>query len=108
MSVCRSCAAFGTELRPPSEARLRHVTAVNTPQRTWRRTPAAERILKVDFGRQLRAARERRALSPEEAAKQLSIQQSTLRHYEAGSMRPDEKTAARLERFYAISLHDEI
>ncbi len=104
MQVCSKCAAFGTELRPPSEARLHHAARVNAPQQRRPIAQAAERDLVIDFGNRLRYARERKKLTLEDAARLLTIQASTLRHYESGTMRPDEKATAKLERFYTLSL----
>lgn len=97
LAVCESCASFGTELKetkPLHNVKVTHSLKADLP----------ETFLVENFGQLLRQARSKKKLTEEDAAKLLNIRESTLKHYEAGAVQPDETTIRKLEKFYGVSL----
>lgn len=100
MSVCKNCASFGNEFKPPSY--------VVKPVRRDRSShaPQTEKLLIVHFGQAIRQARQKRGLTEEDAARALAITKTALLHYESGKYPPDDKVAKKLEKFYGITLFE--
>lgn len=94
LSVCASCAAFGTEFKAPPPILKRPVVHHATPTT----------LLVTDFATRLRKARQKLGLNEEDAARKLNIRKSTLLHFEAGKLQPDDATTKKLEKFYGITL----
>lgn len=97
LSVCASCGSFGTEIKEAKPfASVKTTYSLKAEQ--------TETFLAPDFGNRLRQARLRLQLSEEDAAKKLNIKESTLKHYEAGKVPPDDAAIKKLEKFYSISI----
>lgn len=99
-TVCAGCSQLGQPLAPPPATPARRVAPAHTA------LPARELV--VDFGSRLRSARQHKGLSEEDAAKALNLHKSTLLHFEAGKMHPDDTTARKLERFFGITLFEDV
>lgn len=111
MSVCSSCALFGTSMAPPKlagkvfvplGARTDHASfGLRKGGNSYTNT---EFVLSPDFGQKLRNARNRLKLTEEEAALKLQVTKNDLLHYESGKRQPTEVMTRKLEKFYTISL----
>lgn len=100
LTVCAACAALGTPfVVPPPVVRA-------APKSL--KAELSPRELVTDFRQRIRAARQKKGLTEEDAAKALNIHKSTLLHYESGKMHPDDTTAKKFERFYDIVLFEDV
>ena len=101
MSVCASCATYGTELTAPkSVGRAPTIFAPRAPQGLG----AVELELPIDFAKRLRKARQAKGLTEEDAARALAMTKTAFLHYESGKHTPDDATAKKLARFFSFSL----
>ncbi len=103
MIVCASCATFGQELVPPKPAGRATSYAPRPPQGLG----TIDQELPSDFPKRLRKARLAKGLSEEDAARQLAMTKTSLLHYEAGKMVPDDATARKLAKFFGFSLAED-
>jgi putative transcription factor len=112
MTVCESCKAYGEVIkRVPSAKEAESATKMRTKEREEYRTrvsaaPKGEVLLLVrpDYARVIKAARERLGLKQEEMAKRLRIKESQLHKLETGTHVPDIETARTLEKDLNIRL----
>lgn len=102
LSVCASCAAFGQEFKPP----VAPVLVKRTPLSLKAEQPGT--LLATDAPARLRRARQRMGLNEKDAALKLNLKESTLLHFEAGKLQPDDATIRKLERFYGITLLEQV
>ena len=101
LDVCEKCVKLGREMPKPLEGKKVVL------KRRVIETPEFERELVRDFSGKVREEREKRNLSQEDAARKIGISPSLLRRIENG-FRPDEATAMKIQRFYSISLYEEV
>ena len=99
LTVCANCMTLGTVINPP-----RAPVRSSSGQGYRAPTPITEFVLVVDFGKRLRTARQRMKLSEKDAGLKLNIKESTLLHFEAGKVQPDEVATRKLEKFFGITL----
>lgn len=118
LSLCHSCASCGTILSHPSPPRKKHkekprastVVSEETHVVSSKRKDADESEERIipDFGKRVHLARERKGLTQHDAALHLNEKESILKKVEAGELTPDFKLAKKLERFFNITLIEEI
>jgi putative transcription factor len=114
MQVCPNCAKFGVEVagqKTEVTGRSRVTQAIE--QRSARAQPrdifqAMELDLVEDFGKRIREARQRKGLTQEELAQKLAERQSVLSKVEAGTQRPNDDLARRIERALDIKLFEPV
>lgn len=114
MAVCPNCAKFGVEVAGhATEVTGRSRITQGIEERAARAKPkdifqASELELVEDFGKRVREARQRKGLTQEELARKLNERQSILSRVEAGTQRPAEDLARRLERELGIQLFEAV
>jgi putative transcription factor len=112
MTVCDSCKGYGELIRRLPTAKEKEQAARGKALRKEEAAanissaPKGEVLLLVrpDYARVVKAARERLGLKQEEMAKRLRIRESQLHTYETGSRAPDIETARRLEKELKVKL----
>jgi putative transcription factor len=115
MTVCEGCKSYGEVIkRLPTvkESKLQE-----KQQKTGERGGAVSGastapqetliLVRVDYAKRIKDARERLGLKQEELAKLLRIKESMLHKYETGSAKPDLETAHTLEKTLRIKLVEE-
>jgi putative transcription factor len=114
MQVCPTCAKFGVEVagqKTEVTGRSRVTQAIE--QRAARAQPRdifqqMELDLVEDFGKRIREARQRKGLTQEELAQKLAERQSVLSKVEAGTQRPSDDLARRIERELGVKLFEPV
>jgi putative transcription factor len=114
MQVCPTCVRFGVEVagaKAEVTGRSRVTQAIE--QRSARAQPRdifqqMDKDLVEDFGKRIRDARNRKGLTQEELARRLNERQSVLSKVEAGTQRPSDDLARRLERELAVTLFEAV
>lgn len=114
MSLCPSCMKFGVEVAGHSQevtGRSRVLEGIEA--RAARAKPKdifarMDTELVEDFGKRIREARQRKGLTQEELARKLNERQSVLSKVEAGTQRPNDDLARKLERELGIALFEEV
>jgi uncharacterized protein (TIGR00270 family) len=112
MTVCESCKTYGEVIkRIPSAKEAESAAKMKGKEREEYRTsvsaaPKGEVLLLVrpDYAKVIKAARERLGLKQEEMAKRLRIKESQLHKLETGTHIPDIETARMLEKELRIKL----
>ncbi len=112
MSVCGECSSLGEVKGDLSERKQRlervedRVSKNSSPvaAATW---SGSERMLKKDYGREVKKARENKNLTMEELSKKISVKKSVIRRIENEDLKPDGKISEKLERELDIELYDE-
>lgn len=114
MQVCPSCVKFGVEVagaKTEVTGRSRITQAIE--QRQARAQPRdvfqqMDTDLVEDFGKRIREARQRKGLTQEELAQKIAERQSVLSKVEAGTQRPNDELARRLQRELGITLFEAV
>jgi putative transcription factor len=101
MTVCDSCARFGTNVRP-----LPRATAPVKKKSSVQQETKEELIemVRPDIARLLQQHRLKLKLNQEQFAAKLQIRASTYNHYESGAVVPDTATARKLEHVLKMPL----
>lgn len=115
MTLCEQCKAYGEVIRRIPGAKEKEAIAKQQATRQEERAsysslaPKGEVLLLVrpDYGKVIKAARERTGIKQEDMAKRLKIKESQLHKYESGTHMPDLETARTLERELRIKLVQE-
>ena len=124
--VCNSCSRLGTPARvakPATNRPPRFNNAVSTyssPPRSFSSKPRAstnppapsqssfyqdeEMILREDFSKVIRSAREKLGMTQDELGMKLNEKPSVISHLENGSMKPSDALARKLEHSMKIQL----
>jgi putative transcription factor len=114
MQVCPTCVKFGVEVAgAKTEVTGRSKVTQAIEQRAARAQPRdvfqqMDKDLVEDFGKRIREARQRKGLTQEELAQKLAERQSVLSKVEAGTQRPSDDLARRLERELGIQLFEAV
>lgn len=103
MTVCATCAKFGTRVQDPS-------TRNNNFSKTKRvfTNPDENLAIRTDYARIIKSARETKKLTQQELATKISEKESLLHSIESGHKRPSIKLARKLQKFFHISLLENI
>ena len=102
LGVCEECAKLGKQVYQPKPVMLQkqhNIGSMPKPE-----SIESERELAGDFSVKIRKAREQRSLTQDEAAMKMGISHLIYKRIESGSLKPDETTARRIERFYNLVL----
>ena len=112
MQTCPNCSKFGVEVAGhETEVTGRSRITQALDERAARQRPkdifqAQEQELVEDFGKRIREGRQRKGLTQEELARKLNERQSVLSKVEAGTQRPADDLARRLQRELGITLYE--
>ncbi|MEM2739960.1 MAG: multiprotein bridging factor aMBF1 [Candidatus Bathyarchaeia archaeon] len=109
VEVCSECASKAKarvirEIRRDS-ATVKPKMHVN-PERDDISVELESKILRQDYGRIIREARERYSLRVEDLARIIGEKSSVIQRIEAGKLKPDSELATKLERILKISLFE--
>jgi putative transcription factor len=114
MMVCGNCIKFGVEVAGhQAEVTGRSRVTQGLEERAARQQPKdifaqMDSELVEDFGKRIRDARNKKGITQEELAKRLNERQSVLSRVEAGTQRPHDDLARKLERELAIKLYEKV
>ena len=106
LSVCEGCARYGKVLgriSSPAPAGKRPAAAAAPAK-----TTETVQLIRGDYARIIKSARERLGLKQEDFAKRLMEKESLLHKVESGHMKPDLTLARKLERALKISLVEQV
>jgi putative transcription factor len=112
MQTCPSCSKFGVEVAGHgAEVTGRSRITQALDDRAARQRPrdifqAQDQEIVDDFGKLIREGRQRKGLTQEELARKLNERQSVLSKVEAGTQRPTDDLAKRLQRELGINLYE--
>ena len=104
LAVCAQCAKFGKIITIAKPIQIQRKTKPILRRRT---TEIIESII-PNYYQLIRNARERKGLTQEEAAKQLSEKESLYHKIEKGQLKPSLALAKKLEKFFKIKIIEEI
>ena len=106
LNVCEVCARYGKILgRVSAPAPVKKKAAQATAQPKLTETV---QVIRQDYARVIKSARERLGLTQENFAKRLTEKESLLHKVESGHMKPDLALARKLERALKISLVEQV
>ena len=105
MSVCSQCASYGQRLADP-EKRVSNFTS-HRP-RVKREDPNANKFVVKNYGPLIKQARESKNLKQEQVAKSLNEKESIIHKIESGHFKPSFALARKLEKFFSITLIEEV
>lgn len=114
MMVCPNCIKFGVAVAGhETEVTGRSRITQALDDRAARAKPrdifeASDTDLVADFGKRIREGRQRKGLTQEELARKLNERQSVLSRVEAGTQRPSDDLARRLQRELGIQLFEAV
>jgi putative transcription factor len=109
LSVCEKCASYGRVIGKiaaplPAKEKKKSTLAEAAPQK---KTETVQ-LIKADYAKTVKAAREKTGLTQEEFSKRISERESVIHKIESGHMKPDMELARKLERALKISLIDQV
>jgi putative transcription factor len=105
MRTCRTCAKLGERV---FESRPKAIAKAKSPVKPY--SPSPEKVLEVvdGYGKIIRSNRERMELTQEELGAKINEKGSVISRIESGHMEPDIKVARKLERFFSVTLLEEL
>ncbi|RMF89830.1 MAG: TIGR00270 family protein [Methanobacteriota archaeon] len=105
MRVCRSCARLGEEVRSRTAP-----TSGAGPSRRPVHTGGSEKTIDVveGYDRLIRREREKLGLTQEQLGAKINEKGSVIARLESGHMKPDIKTARKLERLFRVRILEEL
>jgi len=106
LNVCEACSRYGKVLGRVTSP----VPAGKKPAASIAPSKVTEtvQVIRNDYARVIKLARERLQLKQEDFAKQLNERESLLHKVESGHMKPDLTLARKLERILKISLVEQV
>lgn len=117
LRLCPDCSRFGTVLDAPPAPTPRPGATMVTPASPGRQAPRGRSLeerdlykempemeLAPDWGKRIRAAREKLGWSPEDLAKKLNEKKSLVLKLEGGGFHPPDATVRKVERTLKIRL----
>jgi|AntAceMinimDraft_17_1070374.scaffolds.fasta_scaffold265201_1 putative transcription factor len=105
MTTCSECSRFGEKLADPTRT-INNFTS--TRSRVQRNDPDANKFVVKNYGFLIKQARELKSLKQEQVAKMLNEKESIIHKVESGQFKPNFKLARKLEKFFSITLFEEI
>ncbi len=108
MRVCEECSSLGTVKSKSSSKKRKPKKKTKGSDKSWRDSSETEEVLKRDYGKVVRDAREGADLTMEDLAEKISEKESVVRRVENEELRPDEKLSKKLERELDIELFEEM
>ncbi len=109
MAVCENCSSLGdvkSDLSEKKDVRKKIVKNKRSGLNSSINLKA-ERILRRDYGRLVRKARESEGLTMEDLAANLSEKESVIRRVENEELRPDKDLSKKLQRELEVDLFEE-
>ncbi|MFW6378729.1 MAG: multiprotein bridging factor aMBF1 [Nanoarchaeota archaeon] len=107
MSVCSSCARYGERKVDHSKRFSANVTR-DRKRRQHKVDPDDNKRIIPEFAKVIKDARESKGLTQEQLADRINEKESLLHKFESGSMTPNFKVARKLERFFSLSLIEDV
>jgi putative transcription factor len=121
LRVCKTCARYGTAVTEDAKVQVKTKTSVDSEQakqaKQAKLTQAKRRlyeqmdheieeVLEIDddYGRKIKAAREKAGLKQAELAQRINEKQSLLRKIEHEEIMPTDEVRKKIERLLKISL----
>lgn len=117
--VCNNCSRLGTPARAPKPIAAKSLRApqgaFGTSRPPLKKSPpppsptfsydAEEMILRDDYSKVIKSARELLGITQEELGRRINEKPSVISHLEVGSMKPEDVLAKKLEHFLKIQLY---
>jgi putative transcription factor len=118
LRVCKTCARYGTAVTEDAKVQVKTKTSVDSEQAKQAKLTQAKRrlyeqmdheieeVLEIDddYGRKIKAAREKAGLKQAELAQRINEKQSLLRKIEHEEIMPTDEVRKKIERLLKISL----
>jgi putative transcription factor len=113
LSVCEKCSKYGRIISriasPPPAADKKKGKAINEEEAPLQKKKTESiQIIKPDFAKTVKTAREKTGLTQEEFSKRINERESVIHNIESGHMKPNLDLARKLERALRISLVDTV
>ena len=121
MNLCMECSRFGDEYNDPRAASGGHASGSSDAviqQRLEKREKRRQTkdiyagsettALREDYGKVIRAAREKKGMDLKEFAASIGEKQLTLSKIESQTLTPDDKIVAKLEKALGITLRETV
>lgn len=105
MNVCPQCAAYGKRLEEPSN-RNTNMTTRRAPRLF--EDPDSNKYIVSNYGSIIKSAREKKGLKQEQVAKSLNEKESVIHKVESGHLEPSLKLANKLEKFFGITITENL
>jgi len=100
LKACDECAKMGEKVKKP---RKRTKTRSKSKNRHSRKRK--EEVLRPNYGKVVKEAREDKKRSIAEVAKKLKEKESVVKKIEQGSLKPDKTLASKIEKEFNIELY---
>jgi len=111
LNVCDKCSRFGRiiskiQAAQPAASRKEREKAALEP--APKKTTETVQIIKSDYARLVKSARDKLGLKQEDFAKMLNIRESFMHKIESGHLKPDLELARKLEKALKIVLVEQV
>jgi putative transcription factor len=112
LNVCEKCSGFGrviarlASVEPKKDKKKTDVES--TTRAVSQKKTETVQLIKADYAKLIKTAREKTGLTQEEFAKRISERESMIHNMESGHMKPNLELARKLERVLKISLVDDV
>lgn len=112
LNVCEKCSKYGRIISRITQAPLavgkKKGNAFKEEAPVPKKKTESVQIIKPDFAKTVKTAREKTGLTQEEFSKRINERESVIHNVESGRMKPDLELARKLERALKISLVDTV
>lgn len=109
MTVCDECSSLGKVKSKPSKGKNKPKKTKTTSTSSWKSSVSDdEEVLKRDYGKVVRRAREDAELTMEELAEKVSEKESVIRRIENEELKPGEGLSTKLEKELDVELFEEL
>ncbi len=99
LKACDSCAEMGEKVQKSRSNKRK------TTKKSYSKRKRKEEVLKPDYGKLVKKARDKKKLSISEVAKNLKEKESVIKRIEQGELKPDKALANKLEKEFSIELY---
>jgi len=114
LNVCEKCSSYGriiariTAAASPKAEKKKATEEVLAAQKIAQKSTETVQIIKPDFAKIIREAREKTGLNQEEFSKKINERESLLNKIESGHIKPDLEMARKLEKALKVSIVDSV
>lgn len=111
LNVCDKCSRFGriiSKVQPVQPGMSKKEKEKAALEAAPKKTTESVQIIKSDFARLVKSAREKLGLKQEDFAKMLNIRESFVHNIESGHLKPDLELARKLEKALKIVLVEQV
>ncbi|MFH0870004.1 MAG: multiprotein bridging factor aMBF1 [archaeon] len=111
LNVCEKCSRFGRVIsriqavQPPMSKKEKEKAALEIAPK---KTTESVQIIKPDYARLIKGAREKLEMKQEDFAKMLNVKESFMHKIESGHLKPDLELARKLEKALKIVLVEQV